>query len=85
MLNYKIENKQSKIDGKGAFALRQIPAGKKIGNLGGEVISLREARKRVATTNRVAMVEFGDGRALDASINANELRYINHRASLILI
>ncbi len=78
MLNYKIENKQSKIDGKGAFALQQISAGKKIGNLGGEVISLREARKRVAKTNRVAMVEFGDGRALDASINANELRYINH-------
>lgn len=24
------------------------------------------------------MVEFGDGRALDASINANELRYVNH-------
>ncbi|MEJ7679197.1 MAG: SET domain-containing protein-lysine N-methyltransferase [Segetibacter sp.] len=78
MLNYKIENNQSKIDGKGAFALQQISARKKIGNLGGEVISLREARKRVAKTNRVAMVEFGDGRALDASINANELRYVNH-------
>lgn len=24
------------------------------------------------------MVEFGDGRALDASVNPNELRYINH-------
>jgi SET domain-containing protein len=24
------------------------------------------------------MVEFGDGRALDASIKPNELRYINH-------
>ena len=27
---------------------------------------------------RVAMVEFGDGRALDASVNSNELRYVNH-------
>lgn len=78
VLNYNIENKPSNIDGKGAFALQPIPAGKKIGNLGGEVISLREARKRAAKTKRVAMVEFGDGRALDASINANELRYINH-------
>ena len=24
------------------------------------------------------MVEFGDGRALDASVNPNELRYVNH-------
>jgi SET domain-containing protein len=78
MLNDIIENKPSKIDGNGAFALQQIPPRKKIGNLGGEVISLREARKRVAKTKRVAMVEFGDGRALDASVNANQLRYVNH-------
>lgn len=78
MLNFRLENKPSKIDGKGAFALQKIEAGKKIGNLGGEVISLREARRRVKLTKRVAMVEFGDGRALDASINANELRYVNH-------
>jgi SET domain-containing protein len=78
LINYSIENKQSKIDGKGAFALQSIPAKKKIGNLGGEIISLREARKRAAQTKRVAMVEFGDGRALDASVNPNQLRYINH-------
>ncbi len=78
MLNDIIENKPSKIYGNGAFALQQIPPRKKIGNLCGEVISLREARKRVAKTKRVAMVEFGDGRALDASVNANQLRYVNH-------
>ncbi len=77
-LNYPLENKPSKIDGKGAFALEDIPAHKKIGDLGGEIISLREARKRAAKTKRVAMVEFGDGRALDASIHPNELRYVNH-------
>ena len=78
LLNYLLENKPSKIDGKGAFALQKIDARKKIGNLGGEVISLREARKRAKLIKRVAMVEFGDGRALDASVNANELRYVNH-------
>jgi uncharacterized protein len=78
MLLYSLENKPSKIDGKGAFALQQIPARKKIGNLAGEIISLGEARRRAAQTKRVAMVEFGDGRALDASINPNELRYVNH-------
>ncbi|MEP7318479.1 MAG: SET domain-containing protein [Panacibacter sp.] len=78
LLNYLLENKPSTIDGKGAFALQKITARKKIGNLGGEVISLREARRRAKLTKRVAMVEFGDGRALDASVNPNELRYVNH-------
>lgn len=81
ILSYLIQIKPSKIDGKGAFALQTIPPRKKIGNLGGEVISLREARRRAAKTKRVAMVEFGDGRALDASVNPNELRYINHSCS----
>ena len=80
-LNFAIENKPSKIDGTGAFALQKIPARKKIGNLGGEIISLREARKRAKQTKRVAMVEFGDGRALDASAKPNSLRYINHSCS----
>jgi SET domain-containing protein len=80
-IRFALANKPSQIDGTGAFALQQIPARKKIGNLGGEVISLREARKRAAKTKRVAMVEFGDGRALDASINPNQLRYVNHSCS----
>lgn len=78
MLNFPLKNKRSKIDGLGAFTRSIIPSGKKIGNLGGEIITVREARKRAAKTKRVAMVEFGDGRALDGSINPNELRYINH-------
>lgn len=78
MLNYILENKKSSIDGKGAFAMQPIPAKKKIGNLGGEIISLWEARRRASLTKRVAMVEFGDGRALDASVQPNALRYVNH-------
>jgi SET domain-containing protein len=77
-LKYDLDTRPSKIDGKGAFALQHIPAKRKIGNLGGEIITLREARKRAAETKRVAMVEFGDGRALDATIHSNELRYVNH-------
>lgn len=77
-LNYSLENMASKIDGKGAFAMEVIPARKKIGNLGGEIISLREARRRASKIKRVAMVEFGDGRALDASVCPNALRYVNH-------
>lgn len=80
-LNYPLQTKASKIDGKGAFALQQIPARKKIGNMGGEIISKKEVRKRIAKVKRVAMVEFHNGKALDASVNPNELRYINHSCS----
>lgn len=78
MLFFALLNKPSAIDGRGAFAAQAIPARRKIGNLGGEIISVREARRRAHVTQRVAMVEFGDGRALDASVGPNELRYVNH-------
>lgn len=77
-LQFRLYNKTSSIDGQGCFAAEKIPARKKIGNLGGEIISLREARQRVQQQKKYAMVEFGDGRALDASVNPNELRYVNH-------
>lgn len=77
-LNFPIHNAKSHIEGKGAFAAETIPAKRKIGHLGGEVISLREARRRAAAIKRVAMVEFGNGKALDGSVNPNGLRYINH-------
>jgi hypothetical protein len=45
-LKYRLENKQSKIDGKGASTIQQIPTRKKVGDLAGEIISPRKARKR---------------------------------------
>ncbi len=80
-INYKIESKKSNIDGKGAFALETIPARKKIGNLGGVVISKKEALKKIAKSKRITMVEFDDDTALDGTINPNDLRYINHGCS----
>lgn len=58
--------------------MQTIPARKKIGNLTGEIISKREARRRAIQSERVAIVEFYDNRALDATVNSNELRYVNH-------
>lgn len=78
MISFKLHNAPSAIDGTGVFAGEKIGARRKIGNLGGEVITLRQARLRAAKTKRVAMVEFGNGYALDASINPNALRYLNH-------
>jgi hypothetical protein len=78
MIRFLIYNKPSAIDGMGAFAGVVIPARRKIGELGGEIISQRTARQRAKKTDRVAMVEFGNGYALDASVNPNELRFVNH-------
>ena len=80
-INYPLQVKKSQIDGLGAFALNVIPPHKNLGNLGGEIITKKEARKRVAKTKRITMVEFDDGTALDGSINPNDLRYINHSCS----
>jgi uncharacterized protein len=80
-LNYPLQISKSKIAGKGAFSLKAIPAKRKLGNMGGEIISYKEAQKRVRRQpgNVLFMVEFDqEDIALDASINSNELRYINH-------
>jgi len=80
-LKYPLQVAKSKIAGKGAFALQSIPAKRKLGNMGGEIISYKEAQRRVKKQpgNVLFMVEFDhENIALDASINSNELRHINH-------
>jgi uncharacterized protein len=80
-MKYLIAVKKSKIAGKGAYALQAISAKRKLGNMAGEIISFREARKRVKQQPGAAllMVEFdNEPIALDASVNRNELSYINH-------
>ena len=71
----------SSIDGQGLFTSRRIPAGKKIGEFGGELISQREARWRARRNHKIAIVELRDGHAIDASRAANWFRYINHSCS----
>lgn len=81
MNDYTFQIAKSRIHGKGLFALSDIPPRRKVGELVGEVISVREARKRARHSRRVMIVEFGDGRALDASRGDGELRYVNHSCS----
>ena len=73
----KIESRKSRISGIGAFAIKPIKARSKIGNMTGELISTREARKRVKTLKVIKMVEFDERVALDAT-NSNSLSHINH-------
>lgn len=70
--------RRSAIDGKGIFARATIRARRKFGELDGERISLREARRRAALRRRIAIVELPKGGAIDASVGGNEFRYINH-------
>jgi uncharacterized protein len=72
------EIRSSRIDGRGIFARTRIPARRKIGELAGEYIGLREARRRAARRRRIAIVELPEGGAIDASVRGNEFRYINH-------
>ncbi|MFN7921840.1 MAG: SET domain-containing protein-lysine N-methyltransferase [Bryobacteraceae bacterium] len=76
-LVYPLEVRPSRIDGLGLWSLKRIPARRKIGELIGEMITQREARRRARNFRRIAIVELGNGKAIDAT-NGNEFRYINH-------
>jgi SET domain-containing protein len=68
----------SPIDGLGAFAAEYIPARRKIGEIRGEAISVREARRRAKGAARIMIVELSERRAIDASNSADPLRCTNH-------
>jgi uncharacterized protein len=80
-LNYPIKVGGSSIHGQGAFAKVKIPARSKIGYLGGKVISKKEGREKAKSKTSISLVELWNGKTLDASVNSNELRYINHSCS----
>ena len=68
----------SAIDGQGAFAAEPIPARRKIGEIRGEAVSVREARRRAKGLARIMIVELSETRAIDATHSADPLRYTNH-------
>lgn len=69
---------ESPIDGTGVFAAEAIPAKRKIGELRGEAISVREARRRAKGRARIHIVEVSETRAIDATESTDALRQINH-------
>ena len=68
---------RSAVVGKGLFAGIAIPARAKIGEFEGEVIGLREARRRAHGQRIVAIVEL-ERHALDATRSPRGFRFINH-------
>jgi uncharacterized protein len=67
----------SRITGKGLFSGTHIPKRAKIGEFEGEVIGLREARRRAKGRRIIAIVEL-DRHALDATRSPRGFRFINH-------
>ena len=55
-----------------------MPGRRKIGEIRGEAISVREARHRAKTQQRIMIVELSETRAIDASGSADPLRFTNH-------
>ena len=75
---FAVDVKPSRIDGRGAFAAVAIPARRKIGEIRGESISVREARRRAKGVERIMIVEVSERRAIDASQSGDPLRFTNH-------
>ena len=67
----------SRLVGKGLFAGTRIPARAKVGEFEGEVIGLREARRRAKGRAIIAIVEL-ERHALDATRMKHGFRFINH-------
>lgn len=68
---------RSRLTGRGLFAGSAIPARAKIGEFEGEVIGIREARRRASNRRIVAIVEL-DRHAIDATRTGRGFRFINH-------
>ena len=75
---FAVDVQASRIDGQGSFAAEPIPARRKIGEIRGESISVREARRRAQGQARIMIVEITERRAIDASQSADPLRFTNH-------
>ena len=75
---FAVDVRASRIDGRGAFAAEAMPARRKIGEIRGESLSVREARRRAKTMQRIMIVEVSHTRAIDASQSTDPLRFTNH-------
>src|SRR5436190_1308968 len=68
----------STIDGHGCFAAEPIPARRKIGEIRGQSLTVKEARLRAKSQRRIMMVEVSARTAIDASQSTHPLRFTNH-------
>lgn len=74
---YECIEKRSPINGFGTFAAERIPARRKIGEIGGHIISIREARAAAKRGGKLYVIDLSPRKALDCS-RGNVLHRINH-------
>ncbi len=78
----RIQVRRSGVHGKGVFALRPIAAGETIVEYKGEVISWKEALRRHPhdpdDPNHTFFFHIDDKRVIDAGVDGNAARWINH-------
>jgi uncharacterized protein len=74
---YRLEVRKSPIQGRGLFALKDIPWGKKIMEYGGKIISGKEAKKRFKK-GATAIMELGKDTNIDGFDDGNGAAYVNH-------
>jgi SET domain-containing protein len=77
MLNYELRAATSGVEGQGVYAAVEIPRRAKIGEITGELIPLRAARKKSRSADRIYFVDVSDTHAPDRS-KGNILRFTNH-------
>ncbi len=70
--------KESPIDGKGCFAARRFPRGRKIAEYAGELITAEEAERRAARRRKLRVCAVDHRWSLDGSRGGNGTHYINH-------
>lgn len=68
----------SRIDGMGAFAGVSLEPRKKIGEMQGERITVRTARRRAKKQRRLYLVEIDARWAIDGSSSESPLKFVNH-------
>lgn len=76
-LKYPVKSAPSAIEGTGVFAAANIPGRAKIGEVTGEIISVRTARKLARERCRMCLIDLSDTIALDCT-RGNALRHLNH-------
>jgi uncharacterized protein len=78
----RIQVRQSGVHGKGVFALQDIPAGARIIEYVGEIISWKEAQDRhphdPSDPNHTFYFHIDEDRVIDAKVGGNSSRWINH-------
>jgi len=67
----------SPIHGRGLYAAVPLPARKKLGEVGGRLVKLPQARAKIETRAEIYLVEINRRLALDCS-GGNEFKHLNH-------